>query len=80
MLSYVIFHLNINLPIGIVTCLFGTTRMLEHGIWFNSEWWLKYDILLEKYETFGILGTEKKIHYIETCFTWTDSSYFSIEH
>jgi hypothetical protein len=54
--------------------------MLEHGIWFNSEWWLKYDILLEKYETFGILGTEKKIHYIETCFTWTDSSYFSIEH
>jgi hypothetical protein len=31
-LNFVIYHQDINLHTGIVTCLFGTNGMLKHGI------------------------------------------------
>jgi hypothetical protein len=46
----------------------------------NSERWLKHDIFVGKVWNFWNFGGGKKIHNIETCFTWTNMGYFSSEH
>jgi hypothetical protein len=57
---------------------FGTNKMLKHGIWFETK--TKTWFCAGKVWNFWNFKDGKKIHYFKTCFTWTNTSYFSIEH